>query len=1172
MAVGETISRCKILTTPRRVALCFSISLAICLLAAGSLASAQTTPELATFEPLKGDMSDFDPSNQVFPTSGDTIKVGLFWPFSGPLALGGQIYWAIIGWVVHDINSQGGIVVDGKRKMIQLIAADNQGKVATARRVMERLCLEDDVDLIIGGSGTHLSLVGQQMAARYKKIFVNVNALTDSLMDEENFNRYTFRTCPTTSMLARALARFYANRPEKRYYILCQDYSYGHAFGETFAASLLRLKSDAVLVGQDYHPLGATDYAPYLEKARGYRAEVIITGDHSADGVNLTIQSAQMNLGIPLAGPFMDSPNAFRAIGGPAGEGMLGIWGWNMSEPRAWRLVETWNEQWKRWDTLPYTGDLFRWPGGVLGQWTQSTYWLFDVLAAAGSSDPEEIIEAFENSEYEIFGHRVTMRPSDHQAVMDLHVGVMVFPNKWFDAAAGLGPVTTIPAKSAMPPEPASVASFEPLKGDMSDFDPANQVFPTSGDTIKVGMFWPFSGPMAITGQTAWATIGWAVHDINSQGGIKVDGRMKKIQLVKGDHQGKPATGKRVIEKLCLEDEVDMIIGASPSHLSLIAQQVAAKHRKIYANVDALSDALMDEENFNRYTFRTCPTTTTLARALAGFYARRPEKRFYILCQDYLYGHAFGEAFKMSLLAQRPDAIIVGEDYHPLGATNYAPYLTKADGYNAEVIVTGDFPPDSDNLIRQSRQLGMTVPLAGPFVDLPTALKAIGGPAGEGLVAVSGFNLASPDAQELQKSWNALWGKWKALPYSGDLYEWPVASATIQTHSAYWLFDVLARAGSTDSEKIIQAFEGSEYEAFGHRVKMRASDHETIRDMYASELVFPNEWHEDRASWGPADTIPAESVMRSEMAAPRRESEAASDSAQESPRASMYVSQAIHGLTYGMLLFLVASGLTLIFGMMGVLNLAHASFFMLGGYLCYQILSMTGNFWLCLLIVPGAVGLLGILMERTLIRKAQSHGLGHVGELLLTLGVALVISEGVKAFWGTEGLAIAMPESLAGMVTVAGLEYPVYRLFVVALALFILCILAAVLFKTRLGAIVRAVVSDADMVGALGINVSRVSMLVFGIGTWMAGVAGVAAAPLLTVHPGLADQVGLEAIVVVVVGGLGNLIGAFVVSLIMGEMNAFGITFIPRLAPVLTFAFMAIVMSLRPMGFFGERK
>ena len=126
----------------------------------------------------------------------------------------------------------------------------------------------------------------------------------------------------------------------------------------------------------------------------------------------------------------------------------------------------------------------------------------------------------------------------------------------------------------------------------------------------------------------------------------------------------------------------------------------------------------------------------------------------------------------------------------------------------------------------------------------------------------------------------------------------------------------------------------------------------------------------------------------------------------------------ILGLALGGVFALMASGLTLIFGMMGVLNLAHASFFMLGGYLCYQILSMTGSFWLCLLIVPVAVGLLGILMERALIRKAQAHGLGHVGELLLTLGVALVISEAVKAFWGTEGLAIAMPESLARQFTV----------------------------------------------------------------------------------------------------------------------------------------------------------
>jgi branched-chain amino acid transport system permease protein len=271
-----------------------------------------------------------------------------------------------------------------------------------------------------------------------------------------------------------------------------------------------------------------------------------------------------------------------------------------------------------------------------------------------------------------------------------------------------------------------------------------------------------------------------------------------------------------------------------------------------------------------------------------------------------------------------------------------------------------------------------------------------------------------------------------------------------------------------------------------------------------------------------------------------------------------------------MLLFLVASGLTMIFGMMGILNVAHASFYMMAGYFCFQILEMTGNFWLCLLIAPVAAAIFGVLVERFLLRSV--HKQGHLAELLLTVGLSFVILEGVKLVWGTESLEVKIPETLSGLVQFAGLNYPVYRLFIIGLSALVLAFMALILYKTRLGMIVRAAVSDADMVNALGINTPVVFMLVFGIGTWLAGMAGVVAGPLLTVFPGMADQMGMDAFVVVVVGGFGSLGGAFIVALFLGELNAYGIQFIPRLAPILMFAFMAIVLAFKPMGLFGERE
>ena len=288
------------------------------------------------------------------------------------------------------------------------------------------------------------------------------------------------------------------------------------------------------------------------------------------------------------------------------------------------------------------------------------------------------------------------------------------------------------------------------------------------------------------------------------------------------------------------------------------------------------------------------------------------------------------------------------------------------------------------------------------------------------------------------------------------------------------------------------------------------------------------------------------------------------------PVTAMYVAQGIHGLCYGMILFLVASGLTLIFGMMGILNLAHASFFMLSAYFSYTVLQVTGNFWLALLVAPVFSAVIGVLMERFLLRRV--HAFGHIGELILTLGVALVILEGVKVFWGTENLPLPVPEFLQGLVSFSGLEYPIYRLFIITMALVVLGILTVILYKTRLGMVVRAAVSDADMVNALGINVPLVFMAVFGIGTWMAGVAGVAIAPILTVFPGLADQMGMDAFMVVVTGGFGSLGGAFLVSILFGLLSSYGVQFVSALAPVLMFIFMAIVLVFKPMGLFGERE
>lgn len=281
------------------------------------------------------------------------------------------------------------------------------------------------------------------------------------------------------------------------------------------------------------------------------------------------------------------------------------------------------------------------------------------------------------------------------------------------------------------------------------------------------------------------------------------------------------------------------------------------------------------------------------------------------------------------------------------------------------------------------------------------------------------------------------------------------------------------------------------------------------------------------------------------------------------------ISQGIHGISYGMLLFLVASGLSMIFGLMDILNLAHAYLFMLAAYFCYTLATVT-NFWIALIVAPVIIAILGMVIERYLIKRV--HPFGHIPELVLTVGIGMVLLEVVKSIWGTQSLMVGTPALLNGFIPIGFLKYPVYRLFIIGFTILVLVAMVQLFNRTRFGTIVRAATANPDMVGALGINVPLIFTLFFGFGTWLAGLAGVVVAPLLSVFPGLADQIGLDAFVVVVLGGLGSLWGAFVAAILIGLLNAYGIQFIPTVAPLITFSLMVIVLSLKPTGLFGERQ
>jgi len=277
----------------------------------------------------------------------------------------------------------------------------------------------------------------------------------------------------------------------------------------------------------------------------------------------------------------------------------------------------------------------------------------------------------------------------------------------------------------------------------------------------------------------------------------------------------------------------------------------------------------------------------------------------------------------------------------------------------------------------------------------------------------------------------------------------------------------------------------------------------------------------------------------------------------------------LHGLTYAGLLFLVSSGLTLVFGMMNVLNFAHATFYMLGAYFSWTLLRVTGNFWLSLVVAPIALFVIGAVVERFLLRRV--HVLGHVHELLLTFGLAYIIMESVKWIWGTKPLAAPITGFLAQSVDLFGIIYPVYRLFVFSASILIGLIMAVVLFKTRVGIVIRGAVDDAAMVGALGINVPVLFMATFGFGAALSGFAGVIAGPLMTTFPGMADAILVDAFVVIVIGGLGSLGGAVLASLMIGQLQAFGVLLFPKFSLALIYLLMAAVLVVKPSGLFGRQ-
>ncbi|HEY2995315.1 MAG TPA: branched-chain amino acid ABC transporter permease [Methylomirabilota bacterium] len=280
-----------------------------------------------------------------------------------------------------------------------------------------------------------------------------------------------------------------------------------------------------------------------------------------------------------------------------------------------------------------------------------------------------------------------------------------------------------------------------------------------------------------------------------------------------------------------------------------------------------------------------------------------------------------------------------------------------------------------------------------------------------------------------------------------------------------------------------------------------------------------------------------------------------------------WIVQTFNGLSYGALLFLLASGLSLIFGVMRIVNLAHGSYFLLGGYVGLSVIWKTKSFPLALLCGAVAIALVGIGMERFFLRRLAGQTLGQV---LMTVGFALIFQDLALLIWGGDPYSLPLPAWLQGVVTVGTLRFPKYRIFIMALATLIGAVLWLALDRTRIGAKIRAAVDDAEMAQGVGIRVPTVSLGVFALGALLAALGGVIGGGFLGVYPGLDFEILPYAFVVVIVGGLGSLPGAMVGSLLVGLLDNFGKALFPELAYFTLFAPMALILALRPTGLFGR--
>ena len=672
--------------------------------------------------------------------------------------------------------------------------------------------------------------------------------------------------------------------------------------------------------------------------------------------------------------------------------------------------------------------------------------------------------------------------------------------------------------------------------------------------TLKIGLITTLSSPAATAGPEMVDGFKLGIKDSGDALGDR------PVDLIVGDDQLKPDVSVQLARKMLDEDKVQIIAGMIPSNVALAVAHVVLPRKVFLLSLNAGPSQLAGAE-CSPYFFSVSYQNDTAAEAMAIYLQGQGKTRAALIAANYAAGRDMMTGFKRYFKGE-----ILREIYTPLGQFDFAAELADIRSAKPDAVFYFEQSGSpSINLVRQYAELGLksVAPLYGvTFVLDESSLPGMGD-------AALGIESAS--------YWNA------ALDF-------PAAKAFVaHFRAAYHREPTIFAATAYDGARLI---DGAVRMVHGHVERaddfrraleaapfpVRARPHPLQHQSFPDSEFLPRRGRA-RSFGQPHQPVQGRHRQGSRPFLCRR--------LQDEMTPLLVLEQLLNGVQFGVMLFLMAAGLTLVFGIMNLVNFAHGSLYMIGAYLCAYTYVQTGSYILAIIASLGGTLVIGIAIEMIVFR--QLYRRDHLDQVLATFGLILFFNEMVRIIWGDTALYSAVPNFLAGRVTLLpGLTYPLYRLAIIVVGFVVALLLYLLVMKTRLGMLIRAGAANRTMVGALGIDIALLFTLLFGLGAMLAALSGLLAGPVFSVTAGMGDGVLILAIVVIVIGGIGSIRGAFIAAILIGVVDTMGRVFLrpvlasvmaksaadnagPALASMLIYILMAVVLFFRPQGLFPPR-